>query len=78
MRYCGNSLSNRSPTIEAAGQSSANPGLLGDDYPCSEAALRHKMQCSVCGSGDVVVRVIGPSGDSDSLPEAQVAILAEV
>lgn len=52
--------------------------LLGDDHACSEAALRERLQCSVCGSRDVVVRETGPSGDSDSLLGAQIAILAEV
>jgi hypothetical protein len=52
--------------------------LFGDDHACSEAALRDRLQCSVCGSRDVVVRETGPSGDSDCVPMAKIEILAEV
>lgn len=52
--------------------------LLGDDHACSEAALRDKLQCSVCRSRDVVIRETGPSGDSDCVPVAKIQVLAKV
>jgi len=51
---------------------------LGDDHACSEAALRERLQCSVCGSSDMVVREAGPTGNADSLPGAEIAIPEKV
>jgi hypothetical protein len=52
--------------------------LFGENHACSKEDLCDRLQCSVCGSREAIVREVAPTDGRDDVPAAKIAVVAEV